>query len=99
VALARHYREAARIRELDDALGLTDFASRSSSTAEVARTRTAYWRAVSPIGIGRLAGYEDVNDAERLARDAAMRAIVGREGLNRAAASGLSFDRAAVMSN
>jgi hypothetical protein len=28
---------------------------------------------------GRLAGYEDVNDAERLARDPAMRAIVGRE--------------------
>ena len=26
---------------------------------------------------GRLAGYEDVNDAERLARDPAMRAIVG----------------------
>ena len=34
---------------------------------------------------GRLAGYEDVNDAERLARDPAMRAIVGREGLDRAA--------------
>jgi hypothetical protein len=29
---------------------------------------------------GRLAGYEDVNDAERLARDPAMRAIVGRDG-------------------
>jgi hypothetical protein len=28
---------------------------------------------------GRLAGYEDVNNAERLARDPAMRAIVGRE--------------------
>ena len=36
---------------------------------------------------GRLAGYEDVNDAERLARDPAMRAIVGREGLDRPAAS------------
>ena len=32
---------------------------------------------------GRLAGYEDVNDAERLARDPAMRAIVGREGMDR----------------
>jgi hypothetical protein len=30
---------------------------------------------------GRLAGYEDVNDAERLARDPGVRAIVGREGL------------------
>ena len=36
---------------------------------------------------GRFAGYEDVNDAERLSRDPAMRAIVGREGLDRAAAS------------
>src|SRR6476469_9020437 len=30
---------------------------------------------------------EDVNDAERLARDPAMRAIVGREGMDRLAAS------------
>jgi hypothetical protein len=37
--------------------------------------------------LGRLAGYEDVNDAERLARDPAMRAVVGRDGLNRRAAS------------
>ena len=36
---------------------------------------------------GRLAGYEDVNDAERLARDPAMRAIIGREGLDCFAAS------------
>jgi hypothetical protein len=36
---------------------------------------------------GRLAGYEDVNDAGRLAHDPAMRAIVGREGIDRPAAS------------
>jgi hypothetical protein len=36
---------------------------------------------------GRLAGYGDVNDAERLARDPAMRAIVGRVGLDRLGAS------------
>jgi hypothetical protein len=36
---------------------------------------------------GRLAGYEDVNDAGRLARDPAMRAIVGREGIDRPGAS------------
>jgi len=36
---------------------------------------------------GRLAGYEDVNDAERLSRDPAMRAIVDRKGLDRRAAS------------
>ena len=42
---------------------------------------------------GRLAGYEDVNDAERLACDPAMRAIVGREGLDRAAASSSQMGR------
>jgi len=36
---------------------------------------------------GRLASYEDVNDGERLARDPAMRAIVGREGIDRPVAS------------
>ncbi len=36
---------------------------------------------------GRLAGYEDVNDAKRLSRDPAMRAIVDRKGLDRRAAS------------
>ena len=36
---------------------------------------------------GRLAGYEDVNDAERLACDPVMRAIGGREGMDRPAAS------------
>ena len=36
---------------------------------------------------GRLAGYEDVNHAERLPHEPAMRAIVGRGGLDRPAAS------------
>src|ERR687893_430361 len=36
---------------------------------------------------GRLAGYEDFNDAERLAHDPAMRAAVDRGGLDRRAAS------------
>src|SRR4030066_396984 len=35
----------------------------------------------------RLAGYSDTNDAERLARDPAMRAVVSRRALDRAAAS------------
>jgi hypothetical protein len=42
---------------------------------------------------GRLAGYEDVNNAERLACNPAMRAIVGREGLDRAAASSSQMGR------
>ena len=36
---------------------------------------------------GRLAGYEDVNHAERLSRDPAMRAIVDRKGFDNRAAS------------
>jgi Transposase DDE domain group 1 len=45
---------------------------------------------------GRLAGYEDVNDAERLARDPAMCAIVGRDGFDRAAASSSQMGRFAT---
>ncbi len=42
---------------------------------------------------GRLAGYEDVNDAERLSLDRAMRAIVDRKGLERSAASASQMGR------
>jgi hypothetical protein len=36
---------------------------------------------------GRLAGYEDVNDAERLSHDPAMRGVVGGRAITRCAAS------------
>jgi hypothetical protein len=36
---------------------------------------------------GRLAGYEDVNDAGRLCRDAAMRLVVGHQAIASSAAS------------
>ena len=38
------------------------------------------------VGIGRLAGHEDVNDAERLRHDPAMRWIVGGKAVHRSAA-------------
>src|SRR3954454_1432747 len=75
-------------RELDDALGLTAMAA--SALAEGRRgnnTRRRLLGLLRQAIYGRLAGYEDVNDAERLARDPAMRAIVGREGLERPGAS------------
>ena len=75
-------------RELDDALGLTAVAA--SALAEGRRGKNIRHRLLGLLRqavYGRLAGYEDVNDAERLARDPAMRAIVGREGLDRPAAS------------
>ena len=75
-------------RELDDALGLT--ATAASALAEGRRGKNVRHRLLGLLRqavYGRLAGYEDVNDAERLARDPAMRAIVGREGIDRPAAS------------
>src|SRR5215212_6523356 len=75
-------------RELDDALGLTTMGV--SALAEGRRgknTRHQLLGLLRQAIYGRLAGYDDVNDAERLARDPAMRAIVGREGMDRLAAS------------
>src|SRR4051812_20417250 len=75
-------------RELDDALGLTPMAA--SALAEGRRGKNTRHRLLGLLRqavYGRLAGYEDVNDATRLARDPAMRAIVGREGVDRPAAS------------
>jgi hypothetical protein len=75
-------------RELDDALDLTMMGV--SALAEGRRGRNIRHQLLGLLRqaiYGRLAGYEDVNDADRLARDPAMRAIVGREGLDRAAAS------------
>src|SRR3954452_5689414 len=74
-------------RELDDALGLTAMAA--SALAEGRRGKNIRHRLLGLLRqavYGRLAGYEDVNDAARLARDPAMRAIVGREGTDRLAA-------------
>ena len=41
----------------------------------------------------RLAGYEDTNDAERLAQDPAMRVIVGWHGTDKQAASTNTMSR------
>ena len=75
-------------RELDDALDLTTMGV--SALAEGRRGKNTRHRLLGLLRqavYGRLAGYEDVNDADRLARDPAMRAIVGCEGLGRLAAS------------
>jgi hypothetical protein len=81
-------------RELDDVLSLT--AMGVSTLAEGRRGKNIRHRLLGLLRqaiYGRLAGYEDVNDAERLACDPAMRAIVGREGLARPAASGSEMGR------
>ena len=81
-------------RELDDALGLTDIAiTKLLDGRRGKNTRHKLSGLFRQSVFGRLAGYEDVNDAERLARDPAMRAIVGREGLERLAASSSQIGR------
>jgi Transposase DDE domain group 1 len=65
-------------RELDDALALT-----ASGGERLAEARTGQNRRHFLVGLlrqsvlGRLAGYEDVNDADRLCRDPTMRWVVG----------------------
>jgi Transposase DDE domain group 1 len=81
-------------RELDDAFGLTDVAITQLLDGRRGKNgRHTLGGLFRQSVFGRLAGYEDVNDAERLARDPAMRAIVGREGLDRAAASSSQMGR------
>ena len=80
--------------ELDDAVGLLDMAAAALSDGRRGKnTRHRLAGLLRQSVLGRLAGYEDVNDAERLAHDPAMRAIVGREGLDRAAASSSQMGR------
>jgi hypothetical protein len=82
------------VRELDDALGLSDLAS-----AALADTRTGANRVHQMAGLfrqavyGRLAGYEDVNDAERLAHDPVMRQVVGNRAVDGQAASTSQMSR------
>jgi hypothetical protein len=65
-------------RELDDALGLSAMAGDVLADARTGKNgRHALVGMLRQSVFGRLAGYEDVNDAERLRHDPAMRWIVG----------------------
>ena len=75
-------------RELDDALGLTTMAGERLADARTGRNgRHALVGLLRQSVFGRLAGYEDVNDAERLRHDPAMRWIVGGKAAQGCAAS------------
>lgn len=75
-------------RELDDALELTDLAGSALSECRRGRnTRHLLTGLLRQSVFGRLAGYEVVNDADRLAHDPAMRAVLDRGGSDRRAAS------------
>src|ERR671933_2927040 len=81
-------------RELDDALGLTAAAGAALADARTGRNgRHALVGLLRQAVFGRLAGYEDVNDAERLRRDPAMRWMVGGRAVREAAASASQMGR------
>jgi hypothetical protein len=75
-------------REPDDALGLTEMAGETLADARTGRNgRHALVGLLRQSVFGRLAGYEDVNDAERLRHDPAIRWIVGGTAAHSNAAS------------
>ena len=75
-------------RELDDALGLTALAGEMVADARTGKNgRHALAGLLRQSVFGRLAGYEDVNDAERLRHDPAMRWVVGGKAAQGCAAS------------
>jgi hypothetical protein len=81
-------------RELDDSLCLTDTAA--DMLADVRTGRNGCHRLAGLLRqsvFGRLAGYEDVNDAERLCRDPAMRWVVGDRAISGSAASASQMGR------
>src|SRR5262245_6590201 len=75
-------------RELDNALGLTSTAASGLlDTRTGQNTRHGLLALLRQSLYSRLAGYEDVNDAERLCLDPAMRIVVGGRAKDQTAAS------------
>src|ERR671926_490598 len=75
-------------RELDHVLGLSEIAGEVlTDTRTGANGRYSLSGQFRQSVFGRLAGYEDVNDADRLAHDPAMRWIVGGRAVTGQAAS------------
>jgi hypothetical protein len=81
-------------RELDDTLRLTDTAA--DMLADVRTGKNGRHRLAGLLRqavFGRLAGYEDVNDAKRLCRDPAIRWVVGDRAISGSAASASQMGR------
>ena len=75
-------------RELDDAVGLSEIAG--DVLTDTRRGKNGRHGLVAQFRqsvFGRLGGYDDVNDADRLGRDPAMRWIVGGHAVTKQAAS------------
>ena len=81
-------------RELDDALHLTDMAAAVVADPRTGRNgRHRFAELLRQSVFSRLAGYEDVNDAQRLCRDPVMRQLVGGRAVKRGAASASAMGR------
>ncbi len=75
-------------RELDDLFGLTDMVACELRDNRTGKNTQHSLLALSRQSIyGRLAGYEDTNDAERLCVDPAMRQVVGGRAKDKTAGS------------
>ena len=82
------------IRELDDALGLTSTASDYLQESRTGRNIRHHLVPLLRQSIySRLAGYDDTNDAERLAQDPAIRVVVDWQGSHQNAASTNTMSR------
>ena len=82
------------MRELDDALGLSDLASAALSDSRRGKNTVHKLDGLFRQSVyGRLAGYEDVNDADLLALDPVMRQIVGGRAVDAQAASATQMGR------
>ena len=81
-------------RELDDALGLSAMTSERLADARTGKNgHHALVGMLRQAVFGRLAGYEDVNDAGRLRHDPAIRWIVGGKAASGVAASASQMGR------
>jgi hypothetical protein len=81
-------------RELEDTFSLTDTGAETLADARTGKNgRHRLAGLLRQSVFGRLAGYEDVNDAERLCRDPAMRWVVGDRAISGYAASASQMGR------
>jgi len=82
------------VRELDEMMGLTDMSENKIVDKRTGKNiQHQIPGLLRQLVYARLAGYEDVNDQEALARDPAMRAVTGKRALERTAASSGTVSR------